>query len=415
MKKWTIQILLLMFSFNFCSSQNQTFEYAPKFDKETNAFFTEIIVPNIQSQQVDFIGISAYTKSEEQVDLFFRLKKNQVWSDWTNFYQVDKNKLHQRAAYTAEIISESFDAIQIRSNQFIDDQLYLRIFYATEKASSFIDSQKSMSCELTDFCDRDCWCSNCPTDPTPEFTVPTHIIVHHSAGFNQSNNFASVVEFYWDLHVNTNGWDDIGYNWLIDANGVLYQGRPDGYQGAHFSCINENTVGICMIGDFTAQTPSIDAQQTLVELLAYECTEHQIDAVGSSYHETGDFIINNISGHRDGNDSSQGCTTTACPGNSFYPIFNIIRNEVAALPCYIDAITQTYDIFHKTVAYPNPCSDYLEIKDDQNKLDNYSLINMDGLSLTIGKSSNRINTASLPTGVYFLVNSGRIVERVIKL
>ena len=53
----------------------------------------------------------------------------------------------------------------------------------------------------------------------------THLWVHHSAGQTNSRDFAAVVRAYFTYHTQTHGWADIGYNWLVDPRGTLYQGR----------------------------------------------------------------------------------------------------------------------------------------------------------------------------------------------
>ena len=169
------------------------------------------------------------------------------------------------------------------------------------------------------------WCpdGSCPEISSPTFTPETHLIIHHSATSNTSANWAATVRSIWDFHVNTNGWSDIGYNWLVDPNGVLYEGRGDGIQGAHFCGTNGNTMGVCMLGNFTSASPSAEALATLTTLLAWKSCDEDIDPLGTSLHNSSNSILMNISGHRDG-------CSTACPGNQFYPTLPQVRNGVAA-------------------------------------------------------------------------------------
>lgn len=165
------------------------------------------------------------------------------------------------------------------------------------------------------------WCpdGSCPTDPTPEFVPdPTHIIVHHTAGTNVASDWAAVVRSIWDFHVNVNGWDDVGYNWLVDPNGVLYEGRGDGRLGAHFCAQNGKTTGICVMGDFTNIQPTSAAVETLAEFLAWETCDENIDPLGTSFHSGSGLTLMNISGHRDG-------CNTSCPGDLFYPMLPDVR------------------------------------------------------------------------------------------
>ncbi len=165
------------------------------------------------------------------------------------------------------------------------------------------------------------WCpdGSCPTDPTPEYVAnPTHIIVHHTAGTNTATDWAAVVRSIWDFHVNVNGWDDIGYNFLVDPNGIVYEGRGDGRLGAHFCAQNGGTVGICVMGDFTSIQPTDEAVGSLEDFLAWDCCDKNIDPLGSGFHGASGLTLPFISGHRDG-------CMTSCPGDMFYPLLPGVR------------------------------------------------------------------------------------------
>jgi hypothetical protein len=183
-------------------------------------------------------------------------------------------------------------------------------------------------CPQPAFQGRSDWCpgGNCPTDSTPETTTVTHLIVHHSAGANTANDWAAVVRAIWDFHVNVNGWDDIGYNWLVDPDGVLYEGRGDNRLGAHFCGKNGGTMGVCVMGDYTPVTPTTDAVQMLEELLTWKACDAGIDPLGSAFHPSSGLYLKHISGHRDG-------CSTSCPGDAFYPTLDNVRNSVH---CRID-------------------------------------------------------------------------------
>jgi hypothetical protein len=168
---------------------------------------------------------------------------------------------------------------------------------------------------------------------TPQYTTVTHLIVHHSATPNSSSDWAATVRSIWNHHAINNGWGDIGYNYLIDSNGVVYEGRAGGDNaiGAHFSCQNGNTMGVCMLGSFTNSSPTSAALNSLKQLLAWKAEQRGIDPLGSSYHSGTRLTIPNISGHRNANPSSQACSTTTCPGNNLYAQLPAIRSDVNTL------------------------------------------------------------------------------------
>jgi hypothetical protein len=167
-----------------------------------------------------------------------------------------------------------------------------------------------------------------PNTLTP--TTPTHLIVHHSfSPGNDVTDWAAAVRGIWSFHVNSNGWSDVGYNWLIDPNGMIYQGRAwvgenDNTQGAHFCGFNGQTMGVCMLGNFNDVSPTPAALSSLVRLLAYRASTNSINPRGMSFHTNSMRNLNHISGHRDG------CATD-CPGNMLYPQLPSLRNRVVAL------------------------------------------------------------------------------------
>ncbi len=186
-----------------------------------------------------------------------------------------------------------------------------------------LHKQLACPCPHPPYQDREDWCPiGCPTDATPVYTDVTHLIVHHSAGSNTSNDWAARVRAIWNYHVNSNGWDDIGYNWLIDPNGVLYEGRGDNLQGAHFCGYNSGTMGVCVMGTYTDVLPTEAAINTLKELLAWKSCKENIDPEDFSFHNASGLNLYHISGHRDG-------CNTECPGNAFYPTLPSLREDVA--------------------------------------------------------------------------------------
>ena len=184
--------------------------------------------------------------------------------------------------------------------------------------------ESACPCPLPQFVSRQGW--NCPQGVTfPSFTKVTHLIVHHSASANTSNDWAAVVLSFWNFHVNTNGWADIGYNLLIDPNGTLYEGRGGGENvtGAHFCGKNGGTMGVCMIGTYTNTQASEAARKTLVDVLAWKACRENINPAETLVHASSGLNLFRISGHRDG-------CSTECPGEQLYRALPDIRTAIKA-------------------------------------------------------------------------------------
>ncbi len=167
-------------------------------------------------------------------------------------------------------------------------------------------------------------------DPKPgrEATSVEHLVIHHSAGDNSDTNYINTVRNIYLLHTQGNGWDDIGYNFLIAPNGQLFIGRDpqgvtedDNILGAHFCSKNQNTMGICLLGNFMTEKPDPRAIQTLNYLMAWKLNKDKLSAFGQSTHpKVGGSMLSTICGHR------EGCSTS-CPGDSFYTHFKPLKVE----------------------------------------------------------------------------------------
>ncbi|MEA1878371.1 MAG: N-acetylmuramoyl-L-alanine amidase [Bacteroidota bacterium] len=349
-------------------SQNNSLEYRISFNNSLKTSSSEFFFQ--PPEEYDFIGVSAYCMDKSQaVTLYYRLKRLAGWTVWTAFRVFTDGDTPDRVSFEAPPIYGDFSAIQFKTDQTVSEEMVFRLFIPdpqlkirTESLEIISDSTEGCSSLMPEVCRRDCWCPSgaCSKEYTPTLTQSTHIIIHHSAGHNSSDNFAAVVAYYWDFHVNTNGWSDIGYNWLIDPNGIIYEGRGDGVQGAHFSCMNGKTTGICIIGNYVNTNPTEASMQSLKSFLAWEVCSKELDPVGLGYHSSSRLRLYTISGHRDGNrsTSSHSCASgTVCPGDSLYELLPQIRTDVAILAGIIsDELGQQTDYLslNRFQVFPNP-------------------------------------------------------------
>jgi hypothetical protein len=168
--------------------------------------------------------------------------------------------------------------------------------------------------------------------PTLQFAL-----VHHTATTNGYScaQSASIVRGIEAYHVKGNGWNDIGYNFLVDACGQIFEGRYGGIDrnvvGAHSQGFNTGSVGAALIGNFQRATPSRAQQDALVRLLAWRLDAGHVDPLslvnyssgGNSKFRAGTRVnLRAISGHRD-------TYLTDCPGNGAYRLLPTIANRVA--------------------------------------------------------------------------------------
>jgi hypothetical protein len=173
------------------------------------------------------------------------------------------------------------------------------------------------------------------------FAPVRKIVVHHSASANKPRDPVGVVRSIYEFHVKERKFADIGYNFLIDHRGVVYEGRyardygsePHtgqdtdwrGVVGAHALGVNVGSVGICLIGDFTYQAPTEAAINSLIAMCAWLTGRHKIDPVDSDDYLTlfGERrTFPNISGHRQ-------TVATTCPGDAMFSKLGAVRKAVA--------------------------------------------------------------------------------------
>ncbi|HVW31249.1 MAG TPA: peptidoglycan recognition family protein [Acidimicrobiia bacterium] len=182
----------------------------------------------------------------------------------------------------------------------------------------------------------------------------TKLFVHHTVTDNDADPAATVRAIYV-YHVQGNGWDDIGYNFLIDAQGHVYEGRwardyaagekptgedldGNGVVGAQVLNHNAGSAGVAMLGDFSNGVPTQAAQDALVKLMAWKADRHNIDVMGHDPFTTSDGKVEffpNLAGHRDAGQ-------TECPGNGLYPLLPDIRTRVASLVTAVHGPTTGY-------------------------------------------------------------------------
>jgi hypothetical protein len=180
---------------------------------------------------------------------------------------------------------------------------------------------------------------------SPPARWPTQkLIVHHTAGGNDHPDSAAALRWIHRFHTETRGWDDLGYNFVIDKDGVIFEGRFSGSRrhgdpvgidrhgkavaAAHTGGFNAGTISVALLGNFCDSTFNSAARGALVRLLAWAAEISGLDPEGSGPYvnplSAAHATLPNIAGHRD-------IAATACPGDHLYAALPGIRAEVAAL------------------------------------------------------------------------------------
>jgi hypothetical protein len=176
---------------------------------------------------------------------------------------------------------------------------------------------------------REQWASDkCPPRADPVYGSVKLAFIHHTVSANEygPEDSAAMVLAICRYHRNGNGWNDIGYNFLVDRYGTIFEGRAGGIAdaviGAQAQGYNSNSTGIASLGTFSTggQTPA--GLGAIARLLSWKLAVHgvppngKVDVISQGgttnrYPSGSRPVFNRISGHRDGN-------ATACPGSGLY-------------------------------------------------------------------------------------------------
>jgi len=106
------------------------------------------------------------------------------------------------------------------------------------------------------------------------------IIVHHSATNREEDDNLGTIRAW---HI-TRGFDDVGYHYFIDSKGVTHAGRDENIEGAHCRGQNENSLGICLSGDFTKRKVPVVQLEALKSLLGRLFYKHDLSILDVHVH-----------------------------------------------------------------------------------------------------------------------------------
>ncbi|MEV7339780.1 peptidoglycan recognition family protein [Streptomyces sp. NPDC093544] len=174
--------------------------------------------------------------------------------------------------------------------------------------------------------------------PTAYYPFQT-ITVHHTDTPNGDPDPAATVRAIYQFHAITNDWGDIGYHFLIDEKGHIYEGRYSGDDGIpahdadgklvtafHVGGYNSGNLGIALLGTLVDQGPTAAARTALTSLARVLTRLHGVDPKSQVTYTNPingtKKDVPEISGHRD-------WMETDCPGGTMYGELAALREAVA--------------------------------------------------------------------------------------
>lgn len=159
-----------------------------------------------------------------------------------------------------------------------------------------------------------------PRRYSPEVDV---LVVHHTAIPVRGDGRRPIerMRALYEYHAKNRGWGDIGYHFVIDEEGQIYEGRNGGRYvvGGHVYCANVGSIGIALMGNFESEKPTPQQVRSLKWLMTDLADVYDINLQRSvSYHGK---RMDPIQGH-------SGLISTACPGYFLRETLSQIRSQV---------------------------------------------------------------------------------------
>lgn len=295
-------------------------------------------------------SLQNHSYAAEEFTIVYRTKSPEgVWTPWITIEaeihpsETPTGLYWTEATFTDDASSHTAIEIQINSPE-IPQEIRMDLFDGNVESAS-MKSKKIENPNETEGKQRSCpsfpsiilrenWCGGSApcSQVLAAYTVttiqPTHVVIHHGASPNTYTDGQAVVRSYYNYHVNTLGWADIGYNYLVDKFGNFFQGRRNlnlpniDVRGAHAGAANSASIGLCFPGNADVTISTSIQMQRASEFLAWWFDHKAFNPLSSASMQTQAYGVQvqpRITGHRDiGN--------TACPGNDLHSRLPDLRN-----------------------------------------------------------------------------------------
>jgi hypothetical protein len=221
-------------------------------------------------------------------------------------------------------------------------------------APFFVDAGLQAGPGQPDIIARSTWATSACAPRRPALLGQVQLVfVHHTVSSNsyRASQSAGMVRAICLFHKYGNGWNEIGYNFVVDRFGQIFEGRKGGIDepivGAQAGGYNVYSSGVALLGTFSGAAPSRAAFDALAELVAWKLAIHglavpgrttvQVTSTGAPYsrYRAGSRVsLDRVSGHRDAD-------LTSCPGNVMYRRLPRLRQVVSTLAPSVSSLSAT--------------------------------------------------------------------------
>ncbi|GHG43607.1 hypothetical protein GCM10011331_01080 [Flavimobilis marinus] len=298
-------------------------------------------------------GVTWDGTAEDVTEVAVRVREQGEWTDWTEL-EVENTGVEGERAGTSPVLSAGADGIQARVRTHSGRAPAGLQIDLVDPGSSRADGARAGGPAATanaatgyeiapQVVTRAQWgADESKAGSWPQLSAGlSAMYVHHTAGTNSYTEAqaAALVRGIYGFHTGSRGWPDIGYQFLVDKYGNIYQGRQEAIHdlpiGAQAGGYNTSTIGISALGNYETAEPTAALQSALVKVLGWKAYQYGLNATGTTRLYTGSstgstvrakagstITVPVILGHRDTN-------YTACPGKNLYAKMPSIRQRVA--------------------------------------------------------------------------------------
>ena len=304
----------------------------------------------------ELLGVTWRAGTDADLTVVVRTHGEDGWTDWTALDPAptpEKAEGRLRRAGTEPLWAGPSDGYQVRidvrTGSLPDDIRVDLVDPGTSDADATVGraapaSVASAAMSMPQIYSRADWgADESLRDGSPNYTSTIKAgFVHHTAGTNgySAADVPRILRGIYAYHTKGNGWSDLGYNFLVDRFGRIWEGRYGGVDqpvlGAHTGGFNTNTFGVSAIGNFDKAGAPAAMTDAIARVLAWKLSLHHRNPLGkvtltssgggtSRYPAGRDVTVDVISAHRN-------MGYTSCPGKNLYAQMATIRSKV---PGYI--------------------------------------------------------------------------------
>lgn len=284
------------------------------------------------------IALAAVSWKGDATAASIRTRESSSWSAWRtlDIQSGDGPDGRESRTFTEPIWVGSAAAIEVQTPGGVTAAEISIVFQQGTIYLPVPDSASAVGA-IPSYMSRASWGAR-PPKRTPTIAPSLKMaFIHHTAGTNDygPGDGPSILRAIQAYHMDSRGWDDIGYNFLVDKYGQVYEGRAGGVDkavvGAHAQGFNTGSTGVSVLGEFMDVAPTGSTLDAISRLLAWKLPASGIDPLATTvmtsggsnkYPEGTQVEMYAISGHRDAG-------LTSCPGERLFSTLYDLRRLAA--------------------------------------------------------------------------------------